>query len=179
MDYLIFVPPRSKSSWISNFFTYGRSYCYHEALTTCATLEQFAGMKKDARVTGNADSSMFIFPRQVLAALPNAKIIVVRRDKKEVEDDLLGMFDKKVAFHTAKNCDDGTQWLLERPNVIEVDFTKLKEEESCKRMWEHCIDSEPFDRERWKMLSNFRIQVDKVDMSGGTINELFKNVRGY
>mgnify|MGYP000674029339 CR=1 FL=1 len=174
MDYLIFVPPRSKSSWISNFFTYGRSYCYHEALTMCATIKQFADMKKGNCVTGNADSSMFIFPRQ-----PNAKIIVVRRDKNEVEDDLREMFDKQVAFHTAKNCEDGAQWLLEKPNVIEIDFEKIKEEESCERMWEHCIDSEPFDRERWKMLSNFKIQVDRIDMSGGTIHELFKNVRGY
>jgi len=179
MDYLIFVPPRSKSSWISNFFTYGRSYCYHEALTMCATIGQFAAMKKDGCVTGNADSSMFIFPRQILAALPDAKIIVVRRDIKEVEDVLWEMFDKQVAFHTARNCDDAAQWLLEKPNVIEVEFEKIKEEKTCKRMWEHCVRGEPFDGERWKMLSNFKIQVDKVDMSGGTIHELFKNVRGY
>ena len=84
MDYLIFVPPRSKSSWISNFLTYRRSYCYHEALTICTTIKQFAGMKKDGCATGNADSSMFIFTRQILAALPEVKIIVVRRDKNDV-----------------------------------------------------------------------------------------------
>ena len=179
MDYLIFVPPRSKSSWISNFFTYRRSYCYHEALTICTTIKQFAEMKKGDCLTGNADSSMFIFPRQILAALPNAKIVVIRRDKNDVERHLREMFDKQVAFHTAKNCDDTAEWLLEKENALEVDFEKIKEKETCKKMWEHCIDSDPFDSERWKMLSNFKIQVDKVDMSGGTIHELMKNVRGY
>ena len=159
--------------------TYRRSYCYHEALTICTTIKQFAGMKKDGCATGNADSSMFIFTRQILAALPEAKIIVVRRDKNDVERVLREMFDKEVAFHTAKNCDDAAQWLLDKPNVIEVDFEKIKEQESCKKMWEHCIKDDPFDSERWKMLSNFKTQVDKVDMSGGTIHELMKNVRGY
>ena len=179
MDFLIFVPPRSKSSWIANFFTYKNSFCYHEALSTCTTLEQFAGMKKDGCVTGNADSSLFVFSRQVVRVLPDAKLVLVNRKRKEIEKSLMEMFTREVATVTAANCEEAAGWLREQPNCLEIDFEEIKEEQACKKMWEHCVDGDPFDRERWKMVSNFKIQVDKVDMSGGTILQLLKNVRGY
>jgi hypothetical protein len=142
-------------------------------------MEQFAGMKKDGCVTGNADSSLFVFSRQVMRLLPNAKVVLVNKKRREIEKSLLEMFNREVATVTADNCNEAARWVREQPNVLEIDFEDIKEESACKKMWEHCIDGDPFDYERWKMLSNFKIQVDKVDMSGGTIHELMKNVRGF
>ena len=58
IDFLVYALPRSGSAWLSNFLTYGSSFCYHEPLRN-GPLESLPLV---APVTGAADTGAYLFP---------------------------------------------------------------------------------------------------------------------
>ncbi len=89
MDFLIFAPPRSRTAWLANFLTYDNSYCYHEALAMVTKMEELKNMKRGTKVTGNSDSGLFMLAEDMLKLLPDAKVVLVKRDKEGIQKSLL------------------------------------------------------------------------------------------
>lgn len=178
MDFLIFCPPRSRSAWLANFLTYGNSYCYHEALATVTRLEELKNMKKNGKTIGDSDSGLFFFAEKVLKTAPDAKIVLIKREKDDIKKALMKLFDPSLSEHIAKACGSAGNWLEKVLGVLVVKYDDLNKESTCRKIWEFCVPHEMFDSERWKMLSNFNVQLHEISFDMNRANKLVTSERG-
>ena len=104
--------PRSGTAWLANYFTYGPSYCYHEPLADCSSLEDLYRKIDNTprRVVGVADTLVPLFIPKIAKRYPNAKYIIIDRPEEDVKLSLYkagyntsGFEHHLVAFKSAKD----------------------------------------------------------------------------
>lgn len=76
--------PRSRTTWLANYLTYGQIWCHHDLLLRTPHMEWFddALRRPFARVTGDSDSGLPLAYERLNQWYPKAKWIVVIRDQK-------------------------------------------------------------------------------------------------
>lgn len=91
---------------------------------------------------------------------PQARVAVVRRPVEEVVESLMrldmrgsGAFDRKSLTDKMRRLDAKLDQIEARmPGVLSVRFDDLKEEQTCARLFEHCLIV-PHDYARWKAMA--------------------------
>jgi len=162
MPFIIFSLPRSRSAWLSRFLTYGEWTCGHDEIRHARSMDDVRTWFTQPNI-GTAETAGAPWWRLVEKIAPGVKVLVVRRPVEEVVDsyrrmemgvDLdalrvgLSRLDKKLS-----------QIEYRMPEVLSVAFDSLREEETCARVFEHCL---PYrhDHEWWKLLSPLNVQID-------------------
>ena|SRR5579885_3211733 len=185
--------PRSRTAWLANFFTSQDSYCFHEAIKPCATPRQmrelFAAVQKSmgVRFVGNSDSGIAFVMDDVIAEFPEARLAVIERNL----DDVLRSFKKtfpQLSDEDATMVVEKTQLALDRMkekyHPLVIGFEDLAGESAVRRLWSHCLQDTAFNRERWKMLDGFKVEIipekylaDFPPEAARRINHLIRNYR--
>lgn len=154
MSFIVHSLPRSRSTWLSFFLSYRGRNVGHDIGPTCASVDEFMGRIGDGTCeTGAA----FAWP--LIGRLrPDLKTVVVLREPTDVAERLarFGLTGQLVEMQ--KRHDDLLDLSLQ-PDVLSVDYDALESPETCKRVFEFCLD-EPFDVTWWCRLQSVNIQVD-------------------
>lgn len=155
--FIIFGLPRSRTTWLSEFLSYGEKICLHDSMLE---MNGFEGMRDFlSRPNTGICETGFVMAWPVLKRyFPKARFVVVRRPVKDVREELLRFRWEFMPGHL--------EWMVDRlnevsnlPGTLTIDFADLNNEETCKRVFEHCL-GQPFDREWWTYWRDKNIQID-------------------
>lgn len=163
MTYLVLGLPRSRTAWLSRFLTYGEWYCGHEELRHLRSLDDVAAWFSQP-CTGSAETAAAPWWRLIPQ---DVRIVTVRRPVADVIESLMALpglsFDrdaltKLMAYHDRK-----LDQIEARRDVLSVTFDDLNNEETCKRVFEHCTLL-AHDPAHWARLAPVNVQCHMVAM---------------
>jgi hypothetical protein len=86
--------PRSRTTWLSNYLTYGNIWCHHDLLLKTPHMDWFddALRRPGAQVTGDSDSALPLAYEEINKWYPQAKWIVVLRNRMDAQKSYLKYF---------------------------------------------------------------------------------------
>lgn len=160
--FIVFSLPRSRSAWLARFLTYGEWHCEHEGLMFRDSLADVRAWLNRPH-TGTVETAAAPFWRLLEGYAPGIRVATLRRPIPAVMASLRAAglrFDRshmhRSLEHAERTLDDIEASL---PNVMSLRFSDLEKEETCARIFEHCL---PYrhDAERWRQLAARNIQVD-------------------
>lgn len=156
-SFLIVGYPRSRTAWLANFLTYGNVACAHETLSECARPRNLPGHIRALghAYCGSAETAAPLFIREIVEAMPEAKIVFVKRPAHEVSASLLKLgMDASVSW-----ADAGLEYALKLPQTLVVRFEDMDRMNVIKMAQEHVAPGEPFNVQRFQMLRDFNVQI--------------------
>lgn len=159
--------PRSRTSWLSNLFTYGSSFCFHDLIKKRQTAQEIAIAMADVGRdhVGNSDCGMVMVGDE-LDELLEPKWIFVRRNRGDVVRSYVEYFTAhpypqfgppsydKVA-EAIEAVEPLMLWLI---NLIPphrkrvVYYESLDDVSVIRSMWNFIVPEEPFDHLRFELL---------------------------
>jgi hypothetical protein len=112
--------------------------------------------------TGSCETALAPFWRTLLKLSPEVRVVVVRRDLEGPIRSLKALpdthWDDAQLLAQMQKLDRKLDQIVKRvPGVLEVRFDDLATEETCKRVFEHCLGL-PHDSARWQKLAPMNIQ---------------------
>lgn len=163
--FVVFALPRSRTTWLSRFLSYGEYRCGHEELRHCRSLDDISTWFTQPYI-GTAETAAAPFWRLLSRVAPDVNVLVVRRPVPEVVDSLMNIpgvaFDRQVLVATMSALDRKLDQIEGRlANVLSVDFAGLEREDVCAAAFEHCL---PYshDSAHWQQLALVNVQCDMV-----------------
>jgi hypothetical protein len=155
--------PRSRTAWLSRFLTYREWTCGHEDLRHLRSLDDAKSWLSQP-FAGSAETALAPFWRLLLRYAPEARIVIVRRPVDQVVASLMrldmgvGAFDPDRLAIAMRRLDCKLDQIAARArNVVHVQFADLDREETCARIFEHCL---PYshDPQWWGFLAEMNLQ---------------------
>lgn len=164
--FIIFSLPRSRSTWLARFLSYGPWRCGHDELRHMRTLEDVKAWFLQP-FTGTAETAGAPWWRLLSRYAPAARIVVVRRPLDDVIDSLLRVpgvfFDKALLVKNMRWLDRKLDQISRRvPGAISVDYADLAQERTCAALFEHCTDL-PHDHAWWSFVAPLNLQSDMIE----------------
>jgi hypothetical protein len=161
--FLVLGLPRSRTAWLSRFLTYGGWICGHEELRHIRSFDDVRTWFSQPYI-GSAETAASTWWRMIDRFAPGARIAVVRRNPKDAVESLMRIpgvrFDRSNLEKTMARLDRKLDQIEGRvPNVLSVQFGDLENEDTCARVFEHCL-LYPHDTNHWAMLDPINIQAD-------------------
>jgi hypothetical protein len=160
--FVVFSTPRSRSTWLARFLSYGEWGCGHEELLNLRSLEDVKAWLSQP-CTGTVETAAAAFWRLLLRYRPDTRVAVVRRPVTEVVASFMALplvFDPATLVPLLRRVDAKLAQIERRvPNVVSVTFAELATEDGCRRVFEHCLPY-AWDRAWWQALSAVNIQMD-------------------
>ena len=164
MNFFITGLPRSRTSWLANFFTYKGCYCFHELGKYGKDYMQLYDIlrKKADDYVGTADS-MAPFYFEALTEMSNNKfrLVVIDRDPEDAYQSFLKSFrfedsiEYRERFSALQLL---TENLIGKFNPMIVKFEDLNDMQTMKNMWYHCCPELLFDEDRFKLLNELKVE---------------------
>lgn len=162
LPFLISGLPRSRTAWLSVFFTHYPSFCLHEGMG------KFKGdfdlmvreMSASPHPVGNSDSSLCLHADKVLAGAKAGqfRLAVIDRPVVEVLPSLTkfyeGKYDATVVLGTAY---EGHKAILASEHAFIVKFADLDDEEKVAELYEHLIPGQPFPTAWFRQMRLLRV----------------------
>jgi hypothetical protein len=135
--FLIFALPRSMTAWTSCFLTIGNVYCQHEMPVETEQIVSFM-QNSPFEFTGICDPGLLLRWRELTDALPNAKLIYIRRPSHQSLKSLAkaGAVDPKLmtpGFDRLNEC--ASEFIQAREPLI-IDWKKLQTPEGACELWQ-------------------------------------------
>ena len=189
-SFLITGYPRSRTAWLANWMTYGRSFCFHEAVKWAPPCEVPELLASAGTVfAGTSDSLLPFYIDQVWPLLPSPRLVIVERDPKDALASLLTYgegLDKNMLREVHRKTGAALRRVKSTYPALIVDYADLPLGSACRRIWEYCLPEEPFtDRhsQRWLMLDSMRVQLslekEMADLDNGAAETIAKLVRDF
>ncbi len=155
--FVVFALPRSRTAWLAKYLSYGGERVGHDMAVRSASIDDFF-RNFDEGVIGSVETGAMAGWRLLRERYPAAPIAVVRRP---IEDVRLSLSQFGVAPR-AGDLEARSAVLDEierQPGVLSVTFHDLYEQETRRRMFEHCLiyGWKPEWDARW---AHVNIQVD-------------------
>lgn len=159
MIYQIIAWPRSRTAWLSNFLTYGPSFCFHEAIYLkgyhrLRTKEEYTNLfnlyAKKYQYLGDANTIGLMTQKYTFK---HARVVVIERDLADVEKSLINLGYSNIHF----------------PKVVEYPYNEtlvVKFEEIDNRLeeiWNFCLPGLKFPQERAVQQCALNIQVNNIN----------------
>lgn len=186
--------PRSRTAWLANLLTYGPSFCHHDAIRLGVSAASLTKLfeSTDAEYVGDSDSGLLAIPYEVDYHFPQAKWVTVHRDLDQAAASYEKHFSKEPYPHiphpTPELALKSMEWCKKRlgildaiipaPRKLVVNYADLDKESTCRDIWNFCIPTMPFNRQRWMMLDTFRVNIigPKVKVAGDLIEQYKEHV---
>lgn len=166
--FIIYALPRSRTAWLSNFLTYGDWTCHHEHAIFMRSIGDIKDFFSHPNI-GCAETAAVAGRHLIHSVCPNIKEVVILRPVDEVVDSFMNLDISDIATYNREKLqkviayeDRMLRKITEEPNVLTVNFEDLKHEETCAKIFEHCLPYK-FDKTWWESLKNKNIQVDVKD----------------
>lgn len=157
--FIILTLPRSRSAWLAHYLNYAPARrCGHDIAIECSTIDEFLNPLVDGWMHGTVETGAVVAWRLLMARLPEAKFIVIKRPLSEVQASLAKLNVSLVAGEL-----EARAMLLElasqQPGVVTLQYSELDYPETCQRLFEYCLEI-PWDEEWYKQTVRFNIQID-------------------
>jgi hypothetical protein len=181
--------PRSRTAWLSNLFTTGRVFCFHDASRMVKNLPDLHSIVHESRVEadyiGTSDNGLPLMP----AALgwykkqdPEVPVVIVRRPVDEVRRSLHqlhgGQVPQSVLDSMLERSIGGLDLIEGGSNSITVRFSDLDSMATLEAMWDHLIPTIPFDMQRAAALRGLNVQLCQPWYDKGFSEEFVQLVTG-
>lgn len=151
MNFFIYSLPRSRTAWIANFLTYGKSYCYHEPSLGMFDLTELITLFRKRPITGSSDCANVLMIDRIQELFPDSKSIVIERPIEEVSYSLreLGITPK------LEEMKEGLERVKAELNPLVL--TNRLDEFECHELCK--FTDSPWDYKRFLMLDSMNIQI--------------------
>jgi GNAT superfamily N-acetyltransferase len=160
--FIVFSMPRSRSTWLSRYLSYGEWGCGHEELLNLRSLDD-AKAWLGQPCTGTVETAAAPFWRLLLRYRPDTRVVVVRRPVDEVVASYMALplgFEVESLTRLVRRVDAKLGQIEQRvPDVVSVTFADLATEDGCRRVFEHCLPY-PHDATWWASARNVNVQMD-------------------
>lgn len=171
-QFLILALPRSRTTWLSEFLSYGDWYCGHDEIQYMRQMEDVKSWISQPK-TGTIETSVVPFWRLAFDLNPNLKIVTIRRDpveaaKSAVSAGLGTDLDSMVKYF--KYLDHKLNQIEKRTGCRSFKYEDLTQESVCADLFEYVLPYK-HDSERWLTLTNNNIQINT--------NALVRYVQAY
>jgi hypothetical protein len=165
VPFIIHALPRSRTSWLSMFLSYGSWTCHHEKLMFMRSMADVRGLFS-ASNTGSAETASSYGRCLLKWMFPNIKEVVILRPVEDVMASLIAVSDRDAFTFDVprlrKIMERGHRCLLKiakDQNVLVVNYADLDKEETCARIFEFCLPYK-FDKAWWESYNNKNIQLN-------------------
>ena len=176
--------PRSRTAWCANFLTSGDSFCWHDGLANCRSLDEFEKRMEAATLCGDSDSGLVFFYDELRERYRDAQWAIVRRPAEEVVRSLLAMepyegipaITEADARALVENASERLEKIALDPRVLSLSASDLSTREGARALWWHCLrDRSPWNDARWQQLRDMNVTVRSGDiaLSLATAAQLF------
>jgi len=157
--------PRSRTSWLANFFTYKDSFCFHEL---CQYGRDFMQLhqKMCTRVesyVGTSDCAVPYYFDDIIQVGDTWSLAIVERDFDDIEESLVN-FHGKLTGEEYKALETSKQKIdifKNKYNPYIIKFEDLNNINKVEELWYHCIPGLEFDADRFELLNTMNIQPEK------------------
>ena len=155
--------PRSRTAWLSTFFTGNNCFCYHEIIRVSKGFDDAIQklLNRKEMYVGNSDSSLPIWINEIDHILCDSPIVIIERDMGEVVHSLTKVFGKDDYVRILDSTLKGLETIKNRYNYISVDYNNLNEQACLEMIWNFCTPNIPFDKDKFEMLKAINISIDK------------------
>lgn len=167
--FIVYTAGRSRTAWLSEFLTYGRSRCHTEI---AIRLRDMGDVRALFNVPGTGTAETAVAPAWQLIEhyVPGIRSVVVRRPL----DDIVASFARSEVARIASIDEDRLRKIITyenrcmekisaRPGVLTVDFADLHKPEVCAAIFEHCLPYR-FDEGWWLAMKERNIQSNVTDI---------------
>lgn len=180
MYFFITGLPRSRTAWLSNLFTYKDCYCFHELAKFGKNFHELRDvfLNRGEGYIGTADPSLPFYYEDIAPMFPNNKLVIIERDLEEVIKSLSGFWmpDEQIKELVEKTY-IGLQNLKDKFNPLVIKYEDIDKLETIEQLWYYCVPGITFDKQRFDMLEQFRIEVHETKyLLNMNDNNIFKLV---
>lgn len=164
--FIIYGLPRSRTAWLSHFLSIGDFKCYHESTAYMRTIDDLKSwLAQD--YTGTAETAAAPGWRLINHYRPDIKQVVIRRPMSQVVASLLNQDLSMIGSYEEESLRKGMAYvdgyldqIAALPGVLSVPYADLANEETCARVFEHCLPYK-MPHEWWREMSALNIQVNQ------------------
>ena len=155
--------PRSKSAWMSTFFTGNNCFCYHEVLRVSNGFDDAIQklLSREEMYVGNSDSSLPIWIDKIDHILRHSPIVIIERDISGVISSLTNLFGEHDYTKPLDLMLKHLEIIRRRYNYISVDYNELSKQSCFETIWNFCTPNIPFDKDRFETLKTINVSIDK------------------
>jgi len=161
IDFMIIALPRSRTTWLSNFLTTDKTFCYHDPLAEMSSYKEILELKTD-RITGIADTGVGYFD---LSMFPCRKLII-ERNLEDVNREMSKMLNIPVDM-------SDLQRRIEDIDGVRIQFDDINAR--LQDIWEYCTGL-PYDALRGESLKNYNVQIMHLPLDADRLNSLRKEI---
>lgn len=161
--------PRSRTAWLANFFTYAKSFCWHDASTRGGEIGIHTLVKNLERVKseycGDSDSALIFYAGELVRIFPEARWLLVHRPAAEARASFLEFFrarphpriapDAAVAERIFSRCElelANLSNVLPRGRWIECAYEDLNSKLVLEEAWRFLTPGNPWSALRCELL---------------------------
>lgn len=165
--FVILGTPRSRTAWLAKFLAFEGRHVLHEPSADFRSLDELYSLLDNPLVAGIVDSMLTFRWRDILVAQPEARLVLVSRDKSGVIASLMrtGIFIDHIAENQLRlmkmlqkhAC--AMEELRGDAVVLSVPYSALSEYHVADQVFRYCL-REPLPLEWWQRWRHTNVQVD-------------------
>lgn len=154
--FFICALPRSRTSWLANFLTFGDAFCLHEPLVGIRSLTELRGrFEATGRpIVGSSDCGNQYFADALAEEFPGSQFIVVNRPIEDCQKSMddIGHPDHGTLIHSRYLLDE----VIKNHAPLVLDFSELSQPDTGEEICDFL--GLQWDRPRFDMLTTLHIQ---------------------
>lgn len=158
--FIVFSLPRSRSAWLAHWLHDAKHHPVgHDISIECDRPAQFVESYANG-MRGTIETGAVEYYKKILDAVPELKVVLVRRPLEEVHNSLMawGIDRKQELIHRNEILD-----VMQRELCCEhIDFRDLTQLPCRQWLWAHLLPEVEFDAARDEGLEGLNIQVDML-----------------
>ena len=151
--FVVFALPRSRTTWLSHFLSYGGLAVGHDLGPHANTCQEFFDSLWP--LTGTVETGAQDAHRLIRRAMPIAKFATIRRHPIDVADSLT-QFGQMQYDEMARR--DTVLDEIEAAGAMSVSYESLKDARVCADLWEHLLPGVKFDFDWWRYMDRINVQ---------------------
>lgn len=143
---------------MAHYLRYGAFPVGHDTLIECNSISDFTRQFTSGLLLGSCETGAMLGWRLVRELLPEARIVVVRRDLGEVAVSLArkGLLVEREELEAREAM---LELAAQQPGALQLSYEDLGMAEGAARLFEFCLEI-PFDYGWWEYCNAVNIQVD-------------------
>ena len=158
--------PRSRTSWMANFFTHANTYCFHELSNEAPDYIQIRDILTNRleEYKGISDCLLPFYFEPLAETLENVRLLVIERDFGEVVESFLKWAKNEnyvelqdIIVGQLKKLKEKLDYIKGRYEHMIVNFSELDDVNKMEEIWYYLLPGLRFDSERFELLNKFKI----------------------
>ena len=162
----IFGLPRSRTAWFSAFMSQSGIKFYHEAIDGCNTLAEY-----ENKISGCGDCTTGLCLLGSTGITSNAKIVIIKKNKKELER-CVSWCDDSYDMNSKALVDEWYSQLMSFDGLV-VNQSEI--DDNLKSIWEYLVDI-PWD-DKYKDIAKLNIQVKSICINEEAAKNLHESIQ--